>query len=312
VIDRLTPSHHQLSLITTPAVQQPTYPTIPTATVEQLLAALNANWLDPSRDTIDQIVSRQQREHDIVLYRGARLDTRLQDRIALLLHNPKFTTWFQRADSQVLVINGMGNMLLLDVVSPLSYLCAMLARTVAAMPHSYPLSFYCRLHCEQVDPLCGVSGMLRSFITQLILQTDTQNVSFLTWVDLDKIWTGEPAVVWDLFVELLQRQHPAAIVCIIDGVSFLDKEPYQAGLGYIMNSLNELVRFIAASQNNLVFKLLVTNPTVNENFKTWFAQSTELNMPFDASQDGPVLGGLPSPLGFNGVHASMMGLPRCQ
>jgi hypothetical protein len=61
------------------------------ATVYQLLIALNLNWLDPSQDTVDQIIHQLKREQDIAIYKGTRLDSRPESEL---------TPWFANPDLQ--------------------------------------------------------------------------------------------------------------------------------------------------------------------------------------------------------------------
>lgn len=52
-----------------------------------------------------------------------------------------------------------------DVVSPLSYMCSILARTLSRINCARPWAFFCRLHCDPDGPLPGPTGLLRSLIS---------------------------------------------------------------------------------------------------------------------------------------------------
>lgn len=179
------------------------------ATVDQLLIALNLKWLDPSQDTVDQIIHQLKREQDIAIYKGKRLDSRPGERINSLVHEPRFTSWFQGTNSQILVVNDMDSSMLNDMISPLTYLCAKLTRSVSTIPSSHPLSFFCRMHCEQSSLLGGISGMLSSLITQLILHCGVKDSYIPLKLDEQEgVTDGDLTILARLFVDLLQQQRP--------------------------------------------------------------------------------------------------------
>lgn len=94
---------------------------------------------------------------------------------------------------------------------------------------------------------------------------------------------------------------------MIDAIYFLDKGPYLAELNYVMGLLNHLVQALAASSSNLIFKVLVTNTTLNSKCRSWFPHSVELNMSGEFSLNSPHLDGLNS-TAFPGVPTRTMGL----
>jgi hypothetical protein len=266
----------------------------PTITPQTLLAILDLAPLDPTIGVSGQVLERLHAERDFVFFFGSSLNPHRQSRISFLLQDGKFQDWFKSLRSQTLVINGMDFASQPDeMVSPLSYMCTMLAKTVTQLQHAYPIVFFCRLHTDPDDKLHGASGMMRSLIVQLVLAlADTADLSFLSNADMEAIQTRDVYVLCQLFDEILKRVSTAIVFCMIDGVSWFENEIHVQGMHTAMQSLNSLVEAVEATGSGLVFKLLVTSPIANEYCKYWFPNRVELTVPGEFSMDSQGFGNM--------------------
>lgn len=268
--------------------------------ISQLLAALNLTELDPNRDAADQAVEAIGRERELILFFGRTLDSPLQSKISTVMQNPEFVSWLKGLNSRALIISGMDmNALQGDFVSPLTYMCAALARTVAQTRYAHPIAFFCRLHSDPGDRLRGAAGMMRSLIAQLALfciETTPDLLSFLTPTDLNTIKAGTLSDLCRLFDNLVQSVGSGVIICMIDGVNFFENEMCLKEMHDAMRFLNSLLEAVNAAQCGFVLKLLVTSPTASENCRYWFPNRVDLFMPREFLLDGQGFDGLGMPM----------------
>ncbi|PYI05457.1 hypothetical protein BO78DRAFT_419668 [Aspergillus sclerotiicarbonarius CBS 121057] len=295
----------QRSIIRQIRAQQPYQLVIKTP---QLLMALQLITQYTAADITVQVGERLGAEQDFVFCMSERLVPRLQARVATLIRDPTFGAWFRGLSSRTLVISGMDSSMLQHTVSPLSYACATLTRSIAGIQNCYPLSFFCRLHSEQSDPLYGPRGVIRSLIAQLVLHLDIEDLPFLAMQDLEVVTTRNLSSLCRLFMGLLQLQQNAMIVCMIDGINFFDRDTCRAELHELMQFLNQAVLGTQARQDGLIFKVLVTSPTACEYFKYWFPDRMEVALSGDFLLGGPVMGtDTIFPMAWQGHPTPMMG-----
>ncbi|KAL0253355.1 hypothetical protein SLS55_010332 [Diplodia seriata] len=264
-------------------------PSQPVVSLPQLLSTLHLADTDPKTDPLEKVIDTVGFEREVVLHFGRTMSTHHQSRISTVMQDPRFGEWFKAPRSRTLVLSGMNmNAVQSDVASPLSYMCAVLARTVADVQHAKPLAFFCRLHSGPDDGLSGASGMMRSLIAQLLLfhAEEPGLLDFLGPADLKLIGTDDVPILCQLFDELVKRIASGVIICMIDGINYLDKELHARGLHYAMQFLNSLVEAAGSSRSRLVFKLLVTSPTSSEYFQCWFPNRLEMAMPGEIMADG--------------------------
>ncbi|KAK1658727.1 hypothetical protein BDP55DRAFT_637538 [Colletotrichum godetiae] len=134
----------------------------------------------------NQALSSIQKESELVFFVGNSLSPQKQGRLTSIKRDQTFQNWSKSTNSQVLVLSGMDfDVLHTDVVSTLSYMCSLLARTISRMYHAFPLAFFCRIHCDPEGPLPGATGLLRSLIPQILLSSNGQiDMDFLTEASL--------------------------------------------------------------------------------------------------------------------------------
>ncbi|KAI3545660.1 hypothetical protein CSPX01_04966 [Colletotrichum filicis] len=131
---------------------------IPKVTISQLLSALGFGLLATAEA---HAVFAIQRDSEFVSFMGKSLNAQKQGRITSITQDFRFQDWFKSMNSQVLTVCGIDfDALHTDVVSPLSYMCSILARTLSRINCARPLAFFCRLHCDPDGALPGPTVMI--------------------------------------------------------------------------------------------------------------------------------------------------------
>ncbi|KAK1525907.1 uncharacterized protein CCOS01_08325 [Colletotrichum costaricense] len=258
---------------------------IPQVTASQLLSALGFGLLSNAET---QAVSAIQRDSEFVVFMGKSLNPQNQGRITSVTQDFRFQHWFKSMNSEVLTISGMElDALHTDLVSPLSYMCSILARTLSRINCARPLAFFCRLHCDPDGPLPGSTGLLRSLISQIVLSSSDQiDLGFLAETDLQTIRSYDLEVLWGVFENVVNQLRSGVIFCMIDGVTFLQSELHIRGMYLVMQWLGMLVKDIQARNSGLVFKVMATSPVGSEYFRVWFPDAIEIALPGSFLSDG--------------------------
>ncbi|KXH49253.1 hypothetical protein CSIM01_13121 [Colletotrichum simmondsii] len=257
----------------------------PKVTASQLLSALGYGLLSNAET---QAVSAIQRDSEFVFFMGKSLGPQKQGRITSVTQDFRFQDWFKSMNSQVLAVSGTDfDALHTDVVSPLSYMCSILARTLSRINCARPLAFFCRLHCDPDGPLPGPTGLLRSLISQIVLSSSDQiDLGFLAETDLQTIRSYDLEVLWGVFENVVNQLRSGVIFCMIDGVNFLQSELHIRGMYLVMQWLGMLVKDIQARNSGLVFKVMATSPVGSEYFRVWFPDVIEIALSGSFLSDG--------------------------
>ncbi|KAJ5261330.1 hypothetical protein N7478_011925 [Penicillium angulare] len=264
----------------------------PTISLDQILAALDlVNIRSNSSDTREEVISTIGAERNFVFFFGRTLPGGVQGRISSVLRDHRFQHWLQGIESRVLVIPGSNSdPLQEDTVSPLSYMCALLMRSVSSVPFIHTITFFCRLHLEPKDGATGASGIMRSLIAQTALslaESDSLDLTYLGDDFLELITMDDLVALCRLFEDILKPLDSGVIICMIDGMDFFDNSFNLPGMDLIMPFLNSLVGNIEASNSGLVFKLLVTSHMGGGYYPEWFPIRSELSMiDHDVLDDG--------------------------
>jgi hypothetical protein len=156
----------------------------------------------------------------------------------------RFREWLEAPlwASDLVLVDGHCGDVAADKVSPMSAICASLARVLTGRkrgsardrPAAMVLYHFCGQHLTQRDTLRGPEGLIRSLVHQLLMQSgDVENCTPrrqgqvpLEFVDTELLWGVDEhdiASLCKLFSELVIRLHPARpVFCIIDGVSEIE------------------------------------------------------------------------------------------
>lgn len=229
-----------------------------------------------------------QREIEFVSFVGNSLGPYQQGRISFVMENPAFREWFRSTTSNVLVVRGMDfNATQSDVVSPLSYMCAMLARSVSQVQSVQPAVFFCRLHSDPDGTLAGPRGMLSSLVSQLALSLAGRlDLGFLGANDLSRIHGRRLEDLWMLFEVIVNGLGPGFVFCMIDGVEFFESEVHSRDMHQVMQWMSSFTADKERQPGGLVFKLLVTSPMGSEYLRQWFPGAVEVALPGNYLGDG--------------------------
>ncbi|UQC84250.1 uncharacterized protein CLUP02_09746 [Colletotrichum lupini] len=258
---------------------------IPKVTISQLLSALGFGLLATAEAHAAFAI---QRDSEFVSFMGKSLNAQKQGRITSITQDFRFQDWFKSMNSQVLTVCGMDfDALHTDVVSPLSYMCSILARTLSRINCARPLAFFCRLHCDPDGALSGPTGLLRSLISQIVLSSSDQiELGFLAEADLQTIRSHDLEILWGVFENIVNQLGSGVIFCMIDGVNFLQSELHIRGMYLVMQWLGMLVKDIHARNSGLVFKVMATSPVGSEYFRVWFPGAMEISLSGSFLSDG--------------------------
>lgn len=166
-------------------------------------------------------------------------------------------------------------------VTPLSVLCAMLARTLRASRESpdgihISLVFFCGLH-RRNDSFNGGVAMIRSLAQQLLEHYPEPTFELEPWQDLQKLEHGDLNELCGLFVCLMYRLPPRVTVfCIIDGIQEYENPVHLADMLTVIMTLVSLVNECSRPTGGGIFKLLLVSS----------AETRELRREFDAVPGG--------------------------
>lgn len=248
----------------------------PVITVDQLQQLLQV-----SIDFVAQDAERSLRE-------GNQLKPSDQQRAAWLMSNSKFQSWFKSGLSDMLVIDGMGEMI---PVSSMSYFCSLLSQELGQITNAVPLSFFCGLH-RVGNYMSDATAIMRSLITQLLANPFVRQNINLNFMSFDAI-LGVQQFRLDFLCELFRRIIDSltintAIFIIIDGISWFETEPRLMELSSVILSLRNLVVEYNTSGANggVILKLLVTSPKASIHTKHLFPRDKQLIIPSETLGNG--------------------------
>ena len=224
-----------------------------------------------------------------------------QSRAASLLQNPRFQSWLQAGRCEILVVNGKDPRSQSATMSPLTYAIGLLGRTLIATQAAVPLICTCGRHASPDDPLEGAAGVLRLLVYQLLAYVgDSADLSLLDYNFIEAVKWGDISHLRELFRSLVVSvvsvaSAPCTIVCLVDGVSFLETTARKTGLEILVAFLQQLVLDINELGGLLVFKVLLAYPYMSSYAHDWFPPEAILTMGEEISGDGQ---------GYNSIRLS--------
>jgi hypothetical protein len=227
------------------------------------------------------------------------------ERCALVMAAPQVKQLLNSScGSGTVAIDGHFDRSQIGKISPLSYVCAVLAQAVRsqAQQPSTPtlplaekrpqsnnivLEFYCALHAgtvENDDDLAGPQGLMRCLSTQLMLALVANEVvghnyplplPHLRDGEEDRLADRDLTAVCRLFVELAKLV-PAdiPIYCLIDSWSSYEREEFwQADYDIVLDTFREVAATVTTS-----FKLLLTSSTSSRRLKDFILPSQRVSL----------------------------------
>ncbi|EAQ85540.1 hypothetical protein CHGG_09554 [Chaetomium globosum CBS 148.51] len=196
-----------------------------------------------------------------------------------LMEMKRFKKWLEAPAwaSDLILVDGHCGNVAADKVTPMSAICASLARTVMNFesndnrdrPVPIVIHHFCGQHLGRPNPLNGPNGLIRNLVHQLLVQShDVQShlavpAPYLEFIDeqlLAGIDYGGIPRLCRLFSELFVRIDPSRpVFCIIDGVSELETTLYgwQEDTVTIVDTLLALVKDLRPGP---ALRVLLTSP----------------------------------------------------
>lgn len=170
------------------------------------------------------------------------------------MQSGRFRQWLNHPTSKAILIHGNGNGN--ETFSPTTFLSAKLLETLKNIRPIITLHFFCSLHATskgnmKEDP----TGMMKSFIAQLLLRDMPWDLTFLTPEKQDRIGANDLGSLCDTLRHLLrQLPNTTLLFCTIDGVTFYEGAEWRIDF---LKAVRELLS-IMASCDKVVMKLLLT------------------------------------------------------
>jgi hypothetical protein len=189
-----------------------------------------------------------------VIYNGLSTGDKDRNRVVYLLEQAEeVREWLQPGQSQVLIINGMGEAC--DAISSTSVFCAMMSHGIGNADDVMVLRWFCGLHITDE----GVPAMLRNLIGQVLMHVNTAvDLSKHKTIWFKKYWNCEdPRMLLDLLEDFIREQlEKTPVLILLDGASFLENKTYFRDMYCTVQRLSSLVD----GKDGCEFKLLLTSP----------------------------------------------------
>jgi hypothetical protein len=157
-----------------------------------------------------------------------------------------------------------------EKLSPISSLCAaFVAGMIRVQPHEVIIHFFSGLHLASNDDWKGPNGLIRSLILQLVMKLVQWDMLSLDFVDdrgyLRALEKHDLESLCQAFHTLLSQLPPeTTIYCVIDGISWFDREGMFEDLSLVISCLLHIVKdgfpHIVKDGHPPIFKVLITTP----------------------------------------------------
>jgi hypothetical protein len=222
---------------------------------------------------------------------GSSLSPERQSRAVSLFQHVRFRSWLQTGGCDILIVNGSDHQSAPSSTSPLTYAVGLLAQTLMSTQAAVPLVCICGRYASPEDPLEGAEGVMRLLIHQLLaFLGDSADLSSLDYNYVEAIKAGDMRYLRELFRSLLVSMvfiinRPYTIMCLVDGLSFLETTARKPGLEILVAFLQQLVLDTNDLGGFLVFKVLLIHPSRSQYAHDWFQTEDILTLPEDAGED---------------------------
>lgn len=214
---------------------------------------------------------------------GTSLDPSCQGQAYALMRNAKFEVWLKSSKAQALLVDGNSASVAFSRTSPISLLCATLARSLVDVQSAICLQFFCGLHTSSNDSLSGPQGLIRSLILQLLLCCNFDLRFINSRTSRDQIQSYELDHLCELFRKLLhQIPIDQVVFCIIDSISLYERAEWRQDVCFVVRKLRELTE---AVELNAVFKLFLASSSRSRHVKDHIAPQDQLVLPRDQGGD---------------------------
>ncbi|GAM41453.1 hypothetical protein TCE0_042f14584 [Talaromyces pinophilus] len=200
-----------------------------------------------------------------------------REKMGVLTLSPQFKMWLHTIDSAFLVLHESGTAHQ-NVLSTLSHLCGLMARTMRA-PAMWMLVFFCGLHTADGAMLQGGRGLMRAITLQLL--STIQDATFQTPANpstgAQQLVSGDLETICSIFAMALGQLPAGMVFVLIDGAHWNGTEARSAEMRAVVRFLHKMVGQLRAARRGLALKVLVTNPSARQRFE-WNVAGEDLYM----------------------------------
>lgn len=163
-------------------------------------------------------------------------------------------------------------------ISAVSLVSSNLIQTQESQPKASVIYFFCGLHTSSADQARGPSGMMRSLIMQAV-QLYPPQLDFVSLRVKQQLEALNFKMLCYTLTQVIKRLPPTAVLfCILDSVSFFERQEWQNECEYAIETLRELVQDVSLDATLL---FLVTSPVRMKRISSLFDPETVLSIESD-------------------------------
>ncbi|KAJ2993127.1 hypothetical protein NUW58_g1940 [Xylaria curta] len=239
-------------------------------------------FIQPASLTIHEVVS-QKTTTERVLRAGYSMGTDKQARAKWLMVDETNAVgeWFKSKHSGAILVNGNS---CVEMISPLSFFCAMLIQSLKSLEQIIVLNHLCGLHTLKEglgNELRGSFGLLKNLTSQLVAQWHSDELSCLSEEYVSAIKNEEQNMsfkhLWRLFQTLVQALPPMTPLFIfIDGISYYETEEFAPGTEKLLEAIMQLLE---SDRTKAMVKVFVSSAHRAMGIKKLFRENETLWIP---------------------------------
>ena len=187
---------------------------------------------------------------------GTSLSLTDQDRVEWMMRSSKLREWLNAPKSRTLLLNGDGDAN--EMFSPTTFLSAKLLESLAHIEPIFLQSFFCSLHTSsRNDNMADATGLIKSFVSQLLLHDVAWDLAFLSITHLEKIQHNDVETICALFRRLVQQLPDTTFLFwMIDGINYYERSERRRDFLKVIHELLGIIN----DCSGVVIKLLLTCP----------------------------------------------------
>ncbi|GKZ74048.1 hypothetical protein AnigIFM50267_011287 [Aspergillus niger] len=197
------------------------------------------------------------------LVHKSRFTAAAQGQVQSLLRHERLRRWMTHHHPDLMLVDANISSSGREKVSAISVFCATLVSSMIEVhPNEVVVQFFCGLHTARLDPWHGLNGLVRSIAMQLLMKLVKMNILDLNFINnrdyLRDLEVHDLNALCETLYSLVS-QFPADITvyCIIDSISWFDKDKTFMDLAAVM----EWLQYIVEDRSLIpMFKILLTNP----------------------------------------------------
>lgn len=215
---------------------------------------------------------------------GTSLSLNDQDRVKWMMQSPKLREWLNFPESRKLLINGDGAAN--EMFSSTTFLSAKLLESLGHIEPIVSQHFFCSLHTtSRKDIMADATGLIKSFVSQLLQRDVSWDLSFLSTTDLEKIQHNDLETICALYRRLIQQLPDTTFLFwMIDGINYYERSERRRDFLKVIHELLGILK----DCNSVVIKLLLTCPGISLYVKDALGREDVLTVPptVDGSRQG--------------------------